>query len=178
MWEYGQGTLTIFQTPDQWSGTIWLRTRCTRDESLNFACVTGDCGTGDIFCNGESPKYPVTLMNFSINQSEVTYGVSLVHGYNIPVRIVPVGGSGDCPTTDCPNDVMNVCPNNLVLADPKGVAVACEGPCDVLKDPDACKSNRYTDMFKRTCPLAILFPGDSKSHKCTGATYNITFCPI
>ncbi|OVA19486.1 Thaumatin [Macleaya cordata] len=189
-WVHERESLTIFETPDQWAGSIWVRRGCITDDNNRFYCVTGDCGRGDIFCKGEQPKYPVTLLNFAINQSDVTYEVSLVHGYNVPVRIVPVGGSGDCPTADCPNDVTKYeCPRDLLFLDRKGLTVACQSPCDALKDPqycctgafagDACKSSRYSDGFKRTCPLASTYPGDKTSHKCTGASaYNITFCPI
>ncbi|XP_026416599.1 glucan endo-1,3-beta-glucosidase-like [Papaver somniferum] len=178
MWELGEDTLSIFDTPDEWTGTIWARTGCVRDDHENFSCATGDCKTNDIYCFNLTAKYPVTLINFAIQQSEATYDVSLVHGYNVPVKIVPDGGSGDCVTTGCPNDVMNVCPAQLIFAGSNGTAIACHGPCDVLKDADACKSNQHSDMFKTTCPLASLFPGDAKSHKCNAATYNITFCPL
>ncbi|RZC90883.1 hypothetical protein C5167_028716 [Papaver somniferum] len=135
--------LSIFDTPDEWTGTIWARTGCVRDDHENFSCATGDCKTNDIYCFNLTAKYPVTLINFSIKQSEATYDVSLVHGYNVPVKIVPDGGSGDCVTTGCPNDVMNVCPAQLIFAGSNGTAIACHGPCDVPKDADACKSNHY-----------------------------------
>ncbi|RVX12000.1 hypothetical protein CK203_009395 [Vitis vinifera] len=31
--EYGPDTLTIFDTPDAWSGMIWVRTQCTTSAS-------------------------------------------------------------------------------------------------------------------------------------------------
>ena len=189
-------TLYIFPTPDQWNGSIWARTKCSTDASLHFSCETGDCGSGTIDCQSPPPKYPVTLLNFDIDQSVVSYEVSLNHGYNdVPVRIEPIGGtlegrSDKCPTVDCIQDLSNVCPSTLVAKNKDGWAVGCFSPCDAFKDPQfcctgnfsgqACQPNEYSKRFKELCGLAHTYPADKtpEIYRCKdAATYNITFCP-
>ncbi|KAF5473710.1 hypothetical protein F2P56_005681 [Juglans regia] len=194
--ERGPGTLEIFFMPDQWTGSIWARTKCTTNDLYYFSCETGDCGSGTINCQNPPPTYPVTLLNFDIKQSVVSYEVSLNHGHNLPVRIQPVGGSlidgaGSCPIVDCVEDVSNVCPGNLVATNKDGLYVGCYSACDELKDPkycctgnftgpQACQPNEYSQRFKQLCKLAHTYPGDNQPpiYKCSSATgYNITFCP-
>ncbi|XVF76344.1 hypothetical protein PTKIN_Ptkin13bG0259000 [Pterospermum kingtungense] len=195
--ERAPGTLEIFSMPDPWTGSIWLRTKCSYDASLtNFTCETGDCGSGLVQCESPPPKPPVTLLNFGINQNVVTYEVNLNHGFNVPVRIQPVGGSlvggsGACPVVDCIKDLKDVCPSTLVAQNPNGVYVGCNSPCDALKDPkycctgefagQACQPNEYSKSFKQVCQLAHTYPGDNNPpiYKCSGATsYDVTFCPL
>ncbi|KAK9272073.1 hypothetical protein L1049_002442 [Liquidambar formosana] len=194
--EKDPGNLYIFYTPDVWTGSIWARTKCTTNATFYFSCETGDCGTGEEDCQGPPPTYPVTLLNFDINQAVVTYEVSLNHGYNnVPVRIQPVGGSlldgsGPCPVVDCIQDLSNVCPASLVAKNKDGAQVGCFSACDGLKDPKfcctgafsgpACQPNQYSESFKKLCGLAHTYPTDNNPpiYKCNGATaYNITFCP-
>ncbi|KAJ9695300.1 hypothetical protein PVL29_010672 [Vitis rotundifolia] len=195
--EYGPDTLTIFDTPDAWSGMIWVRTQCTTNASNYFSCETGDCGTGQPECQDPPPTYPVTLLHFTIDHSLVSYEVSLNHGYNdVPVRIQPdggtlVGGSRACPVVDCIQDLSSVCPSTLVAKNKAGWAVGCFSPCDAFKDPKYCCTgsytgprclpNEYSETFKQLCSLAHTYPGDKDPpfYKCNGAkAYNITFCPF
>uniref|UniRef100_A0A2N9GPK8 Thaumatin-like protein n=1 Tax=Fagus sylvatica TaxID=28930 RepID=A0A2N9GPK8_FAGSY len=194
--ERDPGTLEIFFTPDEWTGSIWARTKCTNNASFYFSCETGDCGSGTIECQSPPPTYPVTLLNFSINQSVVSYEVSLNHGHNIGVRIQPIGGSlvdgtGPCPVVDCVADLSNVCPANLVATNKDGLYVGCYSACDALKDPkycctgdysspQTCQPNEYSTRFKNLCNLAHTYPGDNQPpiYNCRGAEkYYITFCP-
>ncbi|KAK9168553.1 hypothetical protein Syun_000693 [Stephania yunnanensis] len=189
-WEFGPGTLTIFETPDQWSGSIWFRTGCTTDAAQHFSCETGDCGTGLVECTGGPPKYPATLLNFSINQTVVTYEVSLIHGYNIPITVTPDGGSAStCPSLGCTKDLIKSCPDDVLVKNAKGVGVACKSACDAFNDPAycctgsftgvACKPSKYSNGFKQACPLGHTFPEDSEPPlgSCSGADrYLITMC--
>ncbi|KAF5477739.1 hypothetical protein F2P56_004356 [Juglans regia] len=193
--ESGPGTLELFSMPDQWSGSIWARTNCAYNVSY-FSCETGDCGSGSIDCQSPPPTYPVTLLNFDIKQSVVSYEVSLNHGHNLAVRIQPdggslLGGTGLCPVVDCIEDVSNVCPGSLVAKNKDGRYVGCYSACDGLKDPkycctgnysspQACQPNEYSQKFKQLCKLAHTYPHDNDPpvYRCSRATsYNITFCP-
>ncbi|KAF2298097.1 hypothetical protein GH714_013953 [Hevea brasiliensis] len=40
--ENGPDTLEIFSMPDPWSGSIWVRTKCTTNLTGYFSCETGD----------------------------------------------------------------------------------------------------------------------------------------
>lgn len=194
--ENDPGTLEIFETPVDWAGTIWARTKCSNNETFYFSCETGDCGSGIMDCQSPLPAYPVTLLNFIIKGSEVSYEVDLNHGYNVPVRIRPIGGtlvgrSSPCPVVDCIKDLTEVCPGSLIATNKQGWAVGCFSPCDGYKDPkyccsgsftgSACQPNQYSQAFKQLCSLAHTYPGDMDPpvYKCSGATsYNITFCPM
>ena len=65
-------------------------------------------------CQSPPPTYPVTLFNFNINQSVVSYEVSLNHGHNnVAVRIEPIGGtlvdgSGPFPIVNYVQDISSV----------------------------------------------------------------------
>jgi len=195
--ERGPDTLEIFSMPDQWTGSIWARTKCSFNASYYFSCETGDCGSGFKECQNRPPALPVTLLNFEIKPSFVSYEVSLNHGHNIPVRIQPdggslLGGAGPCPVVDCIKAISDVCPSPLVAQNSDGRYVGCYSACDKFKDPKycctgnysspgACQPNDYSQTFKRLCKLAHTYLGDNDppTYKCTGATrYNITFCPF
>lgn len=154
-------------------------------------------GTGQTECQDPPPTYPVTLLQFTIDHSLVSYEVSLNQGYNdAPVRIQPdggtlVGGSRACPVVDCIQDLSNVCPSTLVAKNKAGWAVGCFSPCDAFKDPKygctgsytgpQCLPNEYSETFKQLCNLAHAYPGDKEPpfYECNGAkAYNITFCPF
>ncbi|KAK8672211.1 hypothetical protein V6N13_110584 [Hibiscus sabdariffa] len=196
--ERGPGTLEVFSMSDPWTGSIWLRTKCSYDASqVNFTCETGDCGSGSPDCQSPPPNPPVTLLNFGINQNVVSYEVSLNSGFNVPVRIQPnggtlvEGGSGECPVVDCIKDMGDVCDPSLVAKNKDGAYVGCNSPCIALKDPKycctesftgpACQPNDYSKRFKQLCQLAHTYPGDTDPpiYKCSGATsYTVTFCPL
>ncbi|XVE96568.1 hypothetical protein REPUB_Repub02eG0233900 [Reevesia pubescens] len=163
------GTLEIFSMSDTWTGSIWVRTKCSFEATMtNFTCETGDCGSGSMDCQFPPPKPPVTLLNFGINQNVVSYEVNLNHGFNIPVRIQPisgslVGGSGLCPIVDCIKDLKDVCPSPLAAQNRNGVYIGRNSPFDALKDPKycctggftgwACQPNAYSKTFKQLVPL-------------------------
>lgn len=61
---------------------------------------------------------PVTLAEFTLGgyAGNDFYDVSLVDGFNIPMKIRPQGGSGSCRVTSCKSDVNAVCPNELKVS--------------------------------------------------------------
>ncbi|XP_065857027.1 thaumatin-like protein 1b [Euphorbia lathyris] len=179
-------TLEIFYMSDPWTGVMWFRTKCVTNLTGYVSCETGDCGSGEVECQGPPPTYPVTELSFDIQNNVVQYEVSLIHGHNIAVRVQPTGGSlvaggsGPCPVVDCVEDIRNVCPSLLVATNPNGAYVGCYNPCDALKDPNYCRVNEYSQRFKQLCGLSHTFPGDNNPplYKCSGAkSINVTFCP-
>ncbi|XWS59597.1 hypothetical protein CRYUN_Cryun08bG0135800 [Craigia yunnanensis] len=129
--ESAPGTLELFSMPDTWTGSIWVRTKCSYDASMT---------------------------NFTLN---------LNHGFNVPVRIQPiggslVGGSGSCPVVDCIKDLKDVWPSPLAALNQNGVYVGCNSPCYALKDPkycctggftgQACQPNEYSKTFEQALP--------------------------
>lgn len=85
-------TITI---PKSWSGRMWGRTHCGRDSSGKLSCLTGDCGSGMLQCAGSGAKPPATLAEFTLNGTNGLdfYDVSLVDGYNLPMLVLPKGGT-------------------------------------------------------------------------------------
>ncbi|KAE8713191.1 Thaumatin-like protein 1 [Hibiscus syriacus] len=179
------------EVPATWTaGVIWARTQC----SGSFTCATGDCGSGEVACNGAGPKPPATLAEFTLgaNDGQDTFDVSLVNGFNLPVSIAPQGGSGPiCTTTSCAADVNAVCPPDLVVPGSDGNTIACNSTCDVFGNPEfcctgdfdsaeTCEPSEFSMVFKEQCPQAYsyAFDDETSTFVCSGGPdYLVTFCP-
>ncbi|KAJ0095980.1 hypothetical protein Patl1_17243 [Pistacia atlantica] len=91
--------------PPGWSGRLWGRTGCQFDPSGKGKCITGDCG-GVLNCEGAGGEPPVSLAEFTLDSPMDFYDVSLVDGYNLPMTIIPSGGTGDkCKEVTCVSDL-------------------------------------------------------------------------
>ncbi|KAL2331070.1 hypothetical protein Fmac_018651 [Flemingia macrophylla] len=175
--------------PTTWTGRFWGRTLCTTDSTGRFSCITGDCGSDKLACNGSGSSPPATLVELSTNESSGDfYDVSLVDGFNIPVSVVPT--NSNCKSTGCTADLNAVCPTEMEVRE-KGNVVACHNACaEINKDffccvgnystPKTCKPSLYAKVFKEACPQAYSYPYDdnTSTFQCSNQTnYNITFCP-
>ncbi|QCD79608.1 somatic embryogenesis receptor kinase 4 [Vigna unguiculata] len=156
--------------PENWQGRIWARTHCTTDSVTgNFSCATGDCNSGNLTCNKEGSP-PETVVEFNlegVNGFEFYY-VSLLQGFNVPVIVDPMSGSGGkCESTGCGVDLNAVCPTELKVTRNEEV-VGCENPCD--------GSDSSCEIFETACPQASINP--VRPFNCSNpAYYNIVFCP-
>ncbi|XP_010243261.1 PREDICTED: thaumatin-like protein 1 [Nelumbo nucifera] len=173
-----------------WSGRFWGRTFCSTN-SGSFKCLTGDCGSGQVACNGAGAIPPASLVELTLatNGGKDFYDISLVDGYNLPVSIAPQGGS-DCSAVSCPANINSVCPSELSFTAPDGQVIGCRSACDKFKDPkycctgsygspSTCPPTNYSMFFKNQCPQAYSYAYDDKTSTftCTGSNYLITFCP-
>ncbi|RDX72576.1 hypothetical protein CR513_47916, partial [Mucuna pruriens] len=181
--------------PTSWGGRFWGRTLCTQDSAGKFSCLTGDCGSGELECAGSGATPPVTLAEFTLDGAGGLdfFDVSLVDGYNVPMLVVPQGGSGDnCTSTGCVGDLNGACPSELRVASVDGKqSVACKSACEAFGSPqyccsgaygspNTCKPSAYSLMFKNACPRAYSYAYDDKTSTFTCASaveYTITFCP-
>ncbi|KAL1545790.1 thaumatin-like protein 1 [Salvia divinorum] len=175
----GSPVQTGFELPPQaskalnisapWSGRIWARFQCSN--SGRFTCESGNCNSG-IECNGAGGTPPATLVEFTLagDQGKDFYDVSLVDGFNLPVKVTPAGGN--CPTTSCPVDINNNgCPKELVPQ------YCCTG---AYSTPATCTPTSYSQIFKSRCPQAYSYAYDDKTSTftcSTGNNYLIRFCP-
>ncbi|PIN17296.1 hypothetical protein CDL12_10043 [Handroanthus impetiginosus] len=178
-----------FQTQQGWSGRFWARTGCSFDPTTGQGhCATGDCGSNQIECNGAGATPPATLAEFTIGSGDAQdfYDVSLVDGYNLPMIVEPVSGSGACGLTGCLTDLNRMCPNELRAGDGQACKSACEAfgsdeyCCSgAFGSPAACRPSTYSEMFKNACPRSYSYAYDdaSSTFTCSGADYKITFCP-
>ncbi|KAL6987217.1 Thaumatin-like protein 1 [Sarracenia purpurea var. burkii] len=177
--------------PAPWSGRVWARYECS-DVNGDLTCLSGDCGSGQESCNGAGGTPPVTLAEFTIEDSggQDTYDVSLVDGFNLPLTVTPQGESG-CSSTGCPVDINAQCPGNLSIENDDGATIGCESACLAFNEPQycctgaydspaTCVPTNYSEFFKNLCPQAYSYAYDdaSSTFTCTsGANYLITFCP-
>ncbi|MCH97582.1 thaumatin-like protein 1-like, partial [Trifolium medium] len=182
-------TITL---PAKWSGRIWGRTLCTTNSTTgNFSCVTGDCGSGKLACVGKSGSPPMTEAEFTLNglNDQDFYDVNLIDGYNLPMDVIPLDGSGKCKSTGCPTDLNTVCPTELQVTE-NGTVVACQSPCAAFNlqffccagkysSSENCEPSVYSKIFKTTCPQAYSYAYDDKTSAftCPATDYQVVFCP-
>ncbi|XP_047173325.1 pathogenesis-related thaumatin-like protein 3.5 isoform X1 [Vigna umbellata] len=169
-----------------WSGRIWARTGCNFDKNGNGNCETGACGT-NINCTGPGTP-PATIADFTLGEPDF-YDVSLVDGFNLPVTVKAVNGTGNCSIAGCDGDLRKNCPPQLASKQGDKV-IACRSACDVFNtdeyccrgtygNPATCLSSNYSTMFKQVCPAAYSFAHDDPSIiTCSGADFVITFCGL
>ncbi|WVZ11956.1 hypothetical protein V8G54_016486 [Vigna mungo] len=150
------GASNTLSVPPAWSGRLWGRTFCSIDITGKFSCVTGDCGTSTVECAGANPIPPVTQVEFDFNgTSQINlYDISLVEGFNLPVRVVSTGGK-------CFMELK-------VMRD--GETVACKNTCPT----EACLSSLF---FKTMCSDAHVNFQDYGFFTCSSPHYTVTFCP-
>ncbi|CAL9159797.1 unnamed protein product [Musa hybrid cultivar] len=145
-----KGESRSLDAPAAWSGRFWGRTRCATDSSGRFSCGTGDCGSGRVECSGGGAAPPATLAEFTLDGSGGMdfYDVSLVDGYNLPMLVVPQGGSGgSCSSTGCLVDLNGLCPSDLKVvlstSDGGSESVACKSACEAFGSPQYCCSGDF-----------------------------------
>ncbi|WVZ62854.1 hypothetical protein U9M48_012549 [Paspalum notatum var. saurae] len=180
--------------PAGWSGRIWGRRRCSTDASGSFGCASGDCGTGQVPCNGAGNQAPSTLAEFTLNGDggKDFYDISNVDGFNVPIQIQPYGGlTPSCATVTCAADINAACPPELAARAADGTTVGCRSACLAFDTdefccrgeygtPDRCTPSSYSEFFKQRCPQAYSYAYDDKSSTficASGGHYQITFCP-
>lgn len=188
--ELPPNTTYTLQLPPAWSGRLWGRHGCTFNATGQGHCATGDCGDA-LFCAGLGGTPPATLAEITLGEEQDFYDVSLVDGYNLPMSITPLQGSGKCSSVGCVRDLNSICPVGLqILSQDKTRVVACKSACLAYNSPkycctgrfgspQSCKPTAYSRIFKAACPNAYSYAYDDPTSiaTCTAANYLITFCP-
>ncbi|TFK50318.1 thaumatin-like protein [Heliocybe sulcata] len=203
-WEAPAGSSVSFSVPDNWkAGRIWGRREC--DFSTNpgpNSCVDGGCN-GGLECDAHTGTGvpPATVAEWTLqgDGNQDWYDVSLVDGYNLPIK---VENSGGCSVADCSADLNPQCPSGLQLTDSSGAIVGCKSACSANLDGNASDSAnccsgshntaatcppsgvQYYDYFKSSCPNSYVYAYDESSGTalwtCDSAKavdYTVTFCP-
>ncbi|KAI7740435.1 hypothetical protein M8C21_002370 [Ambrosia artemisiifolia] len=182
--ELAQGKTQILRTPEIWQGQIWGRTGCAYNRSGHLSCKTGDCGSGDVECNGRSATPPFTLAEFKATRfKDYYYDVSLTNGYNLQMTMEATGGSVNsilsCMKTGCVDDLSKRCPMELMLEGGGG----CQSACQVFDKPEyccgslPCKPTLYSRLFNSACPRSYSAGFFYTSYWCDSANYTVRFCP-
>ncbi|KAK2460750.1 hypothetical protein APHAL10511_007220 [Amanita phalloides] len=200
-WVADAYTSVSFDVPDNWTAArIWARRDC--DFSTNTGpntCLDGGCDGGLVCTQPGVP--PATLAEFTLETGgKDFYDVSIVAGYNLPLRI---SNNAGCGVADCPVDLGPNCPAPLKGPfDSSGFPVGCKSACEANLDgnpsnspnccsgqyniPATCPSSgvQYYSYFKNNCPNSYAYPYDESSGtalwSCPSssyATYTVTFCP-
>ncbi|KAI0752643.1 thaumatin-like protein [Daedaleopsis nitida] len=192
-----------FQVPDNWkAGRIWARRDCDFSKPGPTSCLTGGCN-GGLLCdpNTGTGVPPATVAEFTLqgDGSQDWYDVSLVDGYNLPMRVTNNVG---CPVPDCPVDLGPNCPAALKgPLDSSGFPVGCKSACfaglgDPVNNPNCCTGThsqpgncpasgvQYYDYFKSQCKNSYVYAYDESSGTALwtcdsnkSADYTITLCP-
>ena len=113
--ELTEGKSRSLHTPEMWSGHIWGRTGCTINGSGHWSCATGDCGTGEMECNGQSYRPPVTITEINTSIYQDSYYVSIMNGFNLPMTVQLTNRHFLYKKMGCVNDLNRECPPDLQL---------------------------------------------------------------
>ncbi|KAL0808045.1 hypothetical protein Bca101_100537 [Brassica carinata] len=162
------GHSIVFKAPVDWSGRIWGRTGCKFDKTGTGSCETGSCGS-NLKCS-TSGKQPASLAEFTLSSVDF-YDVSLVDGFNLPMTVNPVNGTGNCTVAGCVADLTLRCPAELAVKS-KGRVISFYG------NPSTCRPTHYSKIFKKACPTAYSYAYDDPTSifTCSGSDYVISFC--
>jgi len=179
------GQSTVYTAPEGWSGRIWARTGCNFDNNGNGKCQTGGCGT-NLNCTGPGSP-PATSADFTLGEPDF-YDVSVVDGFNLPIVVKPVNGSGNCSTAGCDGDLRQNCPSELATKE-NGKVIACKSACGAFNtdeyccrgtygNPATCLASNYSRIFKQVCPVAYSFALDDPTSliTCSKADFVVVFC--
>ncbi|TFK52953.1 Osmotin, thaumatin-like protein [Heliocybe sulcata] len=178
------------------------RRNCSFDSNGQGSCTDGGCGA--LVCDEHNGigQTPATLAEWTLgtNGQPDFYDVSIVDGFNIPMRISSNEG---CHVADCPVDLNINCPGPLKGPfDSTGTAVGCKSACSAGLDknqadssncctgshgtPGTCPASgvQYYNYFKSNCPNSYVYAYDEDSGSalwtCDSSKqtdYTLTFCP-
>ncbi|CAG7850269.1 Thaumatin-like protein 1a AltName: Full=Mdtl1; AltName: Full=Pathogenesis-related protein 5a; Short=PR-5a; AltName: Allergen=Mal d 2; Flags: Precursor [Serendipita indica DSM 11827] len=209
-WEAPAWSVRTFYVPDNWrAGRIWgeysstvlSRRNCDFSKPAAQSCLTGACN-GGLLCDMRTGTGipPASVAEWTLEGDSGTdhYDVSLVDGYNLPMRITNNKG---CPVVECAQDLGPDCPAPLKGPfDSSGFPVGCKSACFANLDgnqanspnccsgqyntPQTCPASgvAYYSYFHGRCPTAYAYAYDDVNalKTCAGskrADYTLTFCP-
>nr|VDD02347.1 unnamed protein product [Brassica rapa] len=155
------GHSIVFKAPVGWSGRIWGRTGCKFNKTGTGSCKTGSCGS-NLKCT-TAGKQPVSLAEFTLASLDF-YDVSLVDGFNLPMTLTPVNGTGNCTVVRCVADLRPRCPAELAVKS-KGKVISWEF-MGTLQRVDQLITRKYsrelvlllTAMLMMIRPVSSLVP--------------------
>ncbi|KAH7326956.1 thaumatin [Rhizoctonia solani] len=142
-WEAPAWSSRTFSVPDNWkAGRIWGRRNCNFSTNPGpNSCLSGGCN-GGLRCDSRAGTGvpPASVAEWTLNAADGLdwYDVSLVDGYNLPMRIT---NNANCPVADCPVDIGPDCPAPLKGPfDSSGFPVGCKSACAANLDGNQANS--------------------------------------
>ncbi|KAF8271630.1 thaumatin-like protein [Lactarius quietus] len=175
-WAAPASSSVSFAVPNNWSiGRIWARRNCDFNILGPNSCLDGGCPSGLLLCDA-APVSPVTVADFQLSTSvniPDLYAVSLVDGFNLPMRI---GNSAGCSGALCGVDLGPLCQSyseifhdilfNLCTEYLEGPA-PLKGPFDSTGFPVGCNS---------ACQANLAPDPNNDPNCCTGKYSTATAC--
>ncbi|KAH7326955.1 thaumatin-like protein [Rhizoctonia solani] len=183
-WEAPAWSVKTFTVPDNWkAGRIWGRRNCNFSTNPGpNSCLTGGCN-GGLQCDSRTgtgvPPASVAEWTLSASDGLDWYDVSLVDGYNLPMRI---SNNVGCEVAECAVDLGPDCPAALKGPfDSSGFPVGCKSACFANLDgnqgdsgnccsgshntPATCPPSgvQYYSYFKDRCPRSYVYAYDESS---------------
>ncbi|KAG2178610.1 hypothetical protein INT44_001763 [Umbelopsis vinacea] len=139
-----------------WAGRAWGRYKCYNNKQRSNATQCGAPGTPN----------PASLAEFAFGAYAGLdfYDLSMVDGYNLPIKISPIGakqGSNkyDCGSPTCSN--LPQCPSTLTVKGSDGKLLGCQSDCSKYGGDKFCCGagvkncgGPYAPMIKKKCPSA------------------------
>ncbi|PPQ92204.1 hypothetical protein CVT25_008978 [Psilocybe cyanescens] len=178
-WEAKAYTKVSFTVPDNWkAGRIWGRRNCdfTTNPGPN-SCMTGGCN-GGLHCDTRTgtgvPPATVAEWTLEANGNQDYYDVSLVDGYNLPMRI---SNNKGCPVADCPVDLGPKCESAILRLESN----MCSRFGQILLGPSALKGPFDSSGFPVGCKSACFANLDgnqgNSANCCSGSHSTPATCP-
>ncbi|KAI8141499.1 thaumatin [Fennellomyces sp. T-0311] len=168
-----------FTFEPHWAGRVWGRRSCS-GQDCNYAGLWNPASLAEVL--------------FRDNAGNDYYDISLVDGYNEPMKFEPIHPDQKSDTdfrrcgipkcTKSPD-----CPAELVLKDAGGKVIGCQSACSKFRTDEycctgtygegVCKPSRYSKKFKAACPDAYSYAYDdaTSTYLCKSDGYKVTFCP-
>jgi hypothetical protein len=148
-------TLTL---PNNWSGRAWGRYQCYSSKRRSNATQCGAPGTPN----------PASLAEFTFGAYAGLdfYDLSMVDGYNMPIKITPVGtkqGSNKYDRGSPTCSSLPHCPSRLTVKGLDGKLLGCQSDCSKYGGDQYCCGGKYghgncggayAPMIKKKCPTA------------------------
>lgn len=201
-WQMAPGSTMSITVPGTWSGRFWGRTGCSFNASGVGSCQTGDCA-GLLACNGAGGQTPASLAEMTLlgGAGNDVYDVSFVDGFNVPITVIPIGGTPNpsdpyhCTDAGCGVNLNTNCPTVLQVHNAQGATIACKSACSEFGTDQYCCAGQYASpttcipsqwpvdyaaYFKTACPHAYSYAFDDPTSlfNCTNCNYEIVFGPL
>jgi len=175
---------------------------------IYFIALQFDDSGNKIHCSGSRAVPPASFAEMKFTRSDGLdfYLVSMLEGYNLPIRMMPTRyftytkkGKYDCKPAECVPDLNSVCPSELAVKAADGSSVvACHSACSQFNTDAYCCQGAYNTQstckisswpknynpafFKKACPNSHshAFDTSTSSFTCHGSAitkYDIIFCP-
>ncbi|XP_019881484.1 uncharacterized protein LOC109609283 [Aethina tumida] len=113
---------------------------------------------GGISACAEICDGPRTLVELTLSANGDFYDVSLINGFNVPIKVIPIERQ-NCRAAICGANINKVCPEENQVTNSLG-------------EVEACKHSPL--IFQTLCPRAVISPEDNTNVlTCNATSYRI-----